>query len=334
MQTLSVPSSFSALRTRSTNDGISSELESTCLAELSTGEVVIRNRFAGVNYKDCLSIQGRAKIIASFPRIAGIEIVGEVVESSHASFSPGQAVMVHGFQTGIAFDGGFSEYMRAPASHVMHLPDRLSMWEAAMMGVVGFTAAMALEHFEELGVTPDAGIVGISGATGAVGILSTALFAHAGYRVAAITRKIEDAKALQRLGAYEVIDASGIQHQTRPLEKGRFAAVIDNVGGPMLSWLLRSLQDGGVAAAVGNAAGNNFEANVLPFILRGVQMFGIVANASWPTRQRLWNKLANEWKPDFSAIEPHIHTIQLQDLMAYSKRHLEGKTSGRTLISY
>lgn len=334
MHTVSVPSSFSALRTRSTKDGIISEFESTGLADLSEGEVVIRNRFAGVNYKDCLSIHGRAKIIASFPRVAGIEIVGEVVESSHTSFSPGQAVMIHGFQTGIAFDGGFSEYLRAPANHVMHLPDNLSMWEAAMMGVVGFTAAMALERFEELGLTPDAGIVGISGATGAVGILSTALFAHTGYQVAAITRKVEDSKTLQQLGAHEVIDASDIQSQTKPLEKGRFSAVIDNVGGSTLSWLLRSLQDGGLAAAVGNAAGNNFETNVLPFILRGVQMFGIVANASWPTRQRLWNKLANEWKPDFSALEQHIHTIQLQDLMDYSKRHLEGKTSGRTLISY
>lgn len=334
MPTFSVPSSFSALRTQSTDSGIVSELESTSLAGLSEGEIVIRNCFAGVNYKDCLSIHGRAKIIASFPRIAGIEIVGEVVQSSNDRFTPGQAVMVHGFQTGIASDGGFSEYARVPANHAMHLPTGLSMWEAAMIGVVGFTAAMALERFQELGVTPDSGIVGISGATGAVGILSIAIFAQAGYKVAALTRKQDSAQALRLLGASDVIDANEIQHQSRLLEKGRFSAVIDNVGGSTLSWLLRSLQDGGVAASVGNAAGNHLETNVLPFILRGIQMFGVVANASWPTRQRLWGKLANEWKPDFSALEPHMHTIKLQDLMAYSTRHLDGKTSGRTLISY
>lgn len=334
MHTPSVPLTFTALLTRTGPEGISSQLESLSLSELSSGEVVIRSIYAGVNYKDSLAIHGRAKIIASYPRVAGIEVVGEVVESSDQQFSPGDKVIVHGFQTGIAFDGGFSEYVRAPAAHVMHLPEGLNCKEAAMIGVAGFSAAMALERFEELGLSPESGAVGLSGATGAVGLFATALFSHVGYKVAAITRKVDGAQALLSLGAHEIIDAVEVQNQTRALEKPRFAAVIDNVGGPTLSWLLRSLQDNGLAAAIGNASGNTLETNILPFLMRNVQMFGIMANASWPTRRRIWTKLANEWKINFSEFEPHTQTIRLQDLMAHSQLQLEGKTSGRTLISY
>ncbi len=334
MSPSALPDKFLALRSDYIDKRVVSELLPLALDDLSAGEVVIKNRYAGVNYKDCLAIKGKAKVIASYPRIAGVELVGEVADSRSDAFSPGQPVMVHGFQTGIAFDGAFAEYVRAPAAHVMALPDGLSPLQAAMIGVPGFTAALVLDRFQQLGIEPGSGVVAVSGATGAVGVLSILILSRAGYRVAALTRRMGEEAALRALGASEVIDAKGLADESRLLEQARFAAAIDNVSGRTLSWLLRSLQDGGALASVGNASGNGFETNVLPFILRGVDMFGIVANAPWPVRERLWRRLATDWRPDFSLLQPHIHEIRIGDLLDYAERHLAGKTSGRTLVHF
>jgi acrylyl-CoA reductase (NADPH) len=335
MTPASAPSSFNALRSHSIDGRVQSRIESLRLDDLSAGEVVVRTRHAGINYKDCLAITGGAKIISEFPRIAGIEAVGEVSASSVAQFQPGDAVMVHGFQTGIAFDGGFSACLRVPQTHLQKLPAGLDPLEAAVIGVPGFTVAMALERFEELGVAPDSGAVAVSGAAGAVGLLAIAILSKAGYRVAAITRRPQEQGAtLRGLGAAEVIDAAVLAAPQRPLEKARFAAAIDNVGGPMLSWLLRSMQDGGCVASVGNAGGNAFDGSVLPFIMRRAQLFGVVANAPWPQRERLWQRLAGELKPDFERLQAHVHHIGLDQLMAHAGRQLQGATAGRTLLSF
>ncbi|RYY83900.1 MAG: quinone oxidoreductase, partial [Comamonadaceae bacterium] len=167
-----MPDDFEALRTHSEGGQVQSRLERPKLTNLSAGEVVVRTRFAGVNYKDCLSLHGKAKIITGFPRVAGIELVGEVVASSVDAFQPGQQVLVHGHQTGIAFDGGFAEYARVPAAHVHALPADLTPYEAAVLGVPAFTVAMALEKFGELGLTPASGSIALSGATGAVGLMA------------------------------------------------------------------------------------------------------------------------------------------------------------------
>ena len=328
-----IPDTFSALRSHSIDGKVQTRLEQLTLDDLSPGEVVVRNRYAGVNYKDCLSILGQARIITTFPRIAGIELVGEVVSSSAEACKPGQWVLAHGFQTGIAFDGGFSEYVRVPAGHLQALPQGLTPLEVATLGVPGFTAAMALERFEELGASR-AGPIAVSGAGGAVGIAAISILAKAGCQVAAITRRMEQADALRALGAHEVIDAAVLAQPQRALEKARFAAAIDNVGGPMLSWLLRSLQDGGCVASVGNAAGNDYQGSVLPFIMRRAQLFGIVANAPWPQRLRLWERLGSDLKPDFTKLQPHVQCIALDQLMAHAQRQLQGVTSGRVLVDF
>lgn len=331
---MNLPDDFQALRTYNEAGRIDSRLERMRTDELSPGEVLVRTRYAGVNYKDCLSLYGQAKIITEFPRIAGIELVGEVLQSIDPQFSAGQQVLVHGFQTGIAFDGGFAEYARVPAKHVHALPEGLSPHEAAILGVPAFTVAMVVERFLELGVAPQNGPVALSGATGAVGLMALAILPRAGFAVNAMTRRMEHADALKRIGASEIIDAAVLQQAQRPLEKARFAAAIDNVGGATLSWLLRSLQDGGCLACVGNAAGNTYEGSVLPFIMRRAQMFGVVANAPWPQRQRLWKRLGSDWKPDMDKLMPHVSLIRLDQLMAHAQRQLEGKAAGRVLVEF
>ena len=333
--TASIPSGFRAVRTHAADGRTESRLETLALDDLSAGEVVVRNRYAGVNFKDCLSLHGKAKIITGFPRVAGIELVGDVVQSDSPAFRPGQTVFVHGFQTGIAYDGGFSEYVRVPAAHLHALPTGLDAREVAILGVPAFTAAMALERFQMEGLVPDAGPVAITGAGGAVGLTAIAILARTGHQVTAITRRMEQAEGLKAAGATEVLDANELLAASpRALEKPRFAAAIDNVGGPMLAWLLRSMKDQGCVACVGNAASNDFPGSVLPFIMRSVKLVGIVANAPWEQRRRLWTRLGAEWKPDFARITPHVRYLGLDELLPFSVKQLAGQNSGRALLDF
>lgn len=330
-----IPARFRAVRTHVLEGRTQSRLEEIGLDELSAGEVVVRNRYAGVNFKDSLSLHGKARIITGFPRIAGIELVGEVVRSDAAGIEVGQTVLVHGLQTGIAFDGGFSEYVRVPAAHVHPLPAGLTALECAALGVPAFTAAMALERFQMEGLRPDSGPVAITGAGGAVALSALGILARTGHTSAAITRRMEQAEALRAAGASEVLDANEIlAAPPRALEKARFAAAIDNVGGPMLSWLLRSAQEQACVACVGNAASNSFDGSVLPFIMRAVKLVGIVANAPWEQRRRLWGRLGSDWKPDFDRFTPQLSFITLDELLGFSEQQLAGRSAGRTLLRF
>lgn len=329
-----LPDAFTALRSHTEGKSVRTSLERLRIDDLSPGELVVRTRYAGVNYKDSLAIAGQAKIIESFPRIAGIEFVGDVVSSGHARFPCGTAILVHGFRTGIAFDGGFSPYARVPEAHAMSLPEGLTPWETAVLGVPGFTVAMCLDRFLTLGVRPGDGPVAVSGASGAVGMLAIAILSGAGFRVTALTRKPGQDLELRALGASEVLDTKSLLASTRPLEVERFAAAIDNVGGPLLSWLLKSTQSHGCVASVGNAVGNDFPGNVLPFIMRSIQLFGVVANAPWPKRYELWSLLGSRWKPDFNRLRSQVRSIALEELQEHGRRQLAGTTRGRTLIAY
>lgn len=333
MTDLATPEKFLCLRTYQQGETVDSRLETSSVDALTNGEVVVRNRYAGVNYKDSLSILGRARIIEAYPRIAGIELVGDVVSSASPAFAPGQTVMAHGFRTGIAFDGGFAQFARVPAAHLMVLPEGLDALQAATIGVAGFTVGMVLDRFMAAGLKPEHGMVAVSGATGAVGMLALQILSRAGWQVAALTRKTTLEPVLRALGAHEVIDTQAITSQTRPLEKARFAAALDNVGGDMLGWLLRSLAQDGQLAVVGNAGGNAFAGNVLPFVMRNITMFGVLANASWPVRQRVWQRLATDWRPDFAALAPHLEQIRLPELLAHASAQVAGTTSGRTVIA-
>ncbi len=328
------PDEFRALRTHRTGDESRSALETVQVADLSAGELLVRTRWAGVNYKDSLAVTGRAAVLEGSPRIAGIELVGTVERSAVGDFSPGDEVLVHGFGTGVAYDGGFSEFVRVRHGHAMRIPPGLDPWQAAVLGVPGFSVALALDQFESLGLGPDAGPVAVSGATGAVGLLAIAILSRLGYRTVALTRRADLAESLRALGAAEVIPAGEAIDGRRGLEKARFAAAIDNVGGDTLSWLLRSLQPRGLLASVGNASGNGFSANVLPFILRQVHLFGVVANAPWPVRERLWARLGAQWKPDFGRLGPHLRQIRLEDLHEHCRRQVAGATAGRTLVAF
>ncbi len=327
-------STFRALRVHQQPSGSQACIEALTLADLTAGDVVIRTCWAGINYKDSLAVTGAAKVLSGSPRVPGIELVGVVEASTASHLAVGTQVIVHGWQTGIEFDGGLAERVRAPAAHVMPLPPGLSMREAAVLGVPAFTVAVALERFEAGGLTPDSGPVVVSGASGAVGMAALAILRRAGYAPVALSRRAEWRDPLMHLGAADVLVVDAAVQDKRPLERALYAAAIDNVGGPVLSWLLRSLKDHGQLASVGNASGIGFSANVLPFILRQVTMFGVVANAPWPVRHRLWARLSSDWKPDMQALEAQVHEIELDQVAAHCDAQVAGRSAGRTLVRF
>jgi len=323
---------FRALRIFNEENKIVSRWVDLTLSELDPGEVVIRAAYSSVNYKDALAASGAGKIIRRFPCIGGIDVAGVVVSSQDARFSPGDNVLVTGYEMGVAHDGGFAELVRVPADWVVRLPLGLSLHDAMALGTAGFTAGLSLYRLQQNDVKPDNGKVVVTGATGGVASLAISMLKRLRYQVVAITGKDSEHEYLQSLGADEILPRSAIDlSSTRPLERAQWAAALDSVGGATLAWLTRSMQQNGVIASFGNAGGVELNTTVLPFILRGVRLIGIDSAATaMPLRQEIWHKLANEWRPP--QLDKLAHTVAFEQLPEVFPKLLNGTSRGRTVI--
>jgi len=304
----------------------------TTLDALDSGGVVIRTVFSGINYKDALAVTGRAPIIRRMPCIAGIEAVGTVVQSDHADVAVGSNVIVHGFGLGVEHDGGFAQYVRVPHEWVMPLPVSLTPFEAATIGVAGYTAALAIHRMEHNGLAPGHGPVVVTGATGGVSSLGIAMLAAAGYEVTAISAKTDAEPYLRALGATTVLPRSAIEAPGKPLRRGQWAGALDSVGGDTLAWLTSTMRDGAPIAAFGNAGGASFSGSVLPFILRGVQLLGINANSAMPLRRIVWSRIANDLRPQ--GLAEIGHAIAFDEVLEVALRQMNGEMRGRSIIAF
>ena len=299
-----VPERFRAFRIREDDDGYRAGIEQVTLADLSEGEVVVRVAWSGINYKDALAGTGKGKILRRFPLNGGIDVAGVVVASDSDEFEPGDLVLANGSGLSETRDGGFSEYIRLPASIVVPLPAGLSLREAMGLGTAGFTAAMSLWRMEANGQRPEMGPVVVTGASGGVGAVAIDLLTAAGYEVHAITGKVEHFDWLERLGATQCISRHDLHWGQRPLEQATWAGCIDSVGGDMLAGLTRVIEPWGNIACCGMAGGHGLHTTVFPMILRGVSLLGISsANCPIGTRRMLWERLGSDWKP------PHLDEI-------------------------
>lgn len=292
-----VPQHFRAFRIHADVPFGSGRLEHMERAELDAGEVVVRVRFAGVNYKDALTAMGRARLARKFPLVGGTDLSGIVESSDDARFRPGDEILIHSFGLGSHHDGGFAAFGRFPADWIFALPRGLTLLEAATLGVAGHSVGVAIELMERNGLAPDGGKVLVNGATGGVGSIAIDVLSKLGYHVVALTGKIGEAEYLRSLGAAEVLDRNALQHGAKPLEEETWAGAVDSVGGEQLEWLARTMKRDGVIAAVGNAGGNEFRGNVLPFILRGIRLLGVNVNNPVETKLRIWRRLASDLKP-------------------------------------
>ncbi|KPJ79109.1 MAG: quinone oxidoreductase [Deltaproteobacteria bacterium SG8_13] len=301
--------------------------------ELPDGEVLIRVKYSSLNYKDALSATGNKGVTRQFPHTPGIDAAGEVAASATDRLRAGAPVVVTGYDLGMNTPGGFAEYIRVPADWVVRLPDGLSLRESMILGTAGFTAGLSVWKLQECGVTPDRGEVLVTGATGGVGSVAVAVLAKIGFRVVAVSGKTDRKSFLDQLGATEVIsreeatDTSG-----RPMLKGRWAGVVDTVGGDILASALKSLQYGGVATCCGLVASPSLSTTVFPFILRGVSLLGIDSvECPMDLRQAVWQKLAGQWKP--ADLEGLSSQVDLEALDPLIDQILAGKVTGRVVVT-
>jgi acrylyl-CoA reductase (NADPH) len=301
-------------------------------SQLDPGEVTVEVRFSSINYKDALAATGKGKIIRRFPCVGGIDLAGVVLASEDPRFAPGDSVIATSFDLGVAHHGGYARYARVPAKWVVKLPAGLSLFESMALGTAGFTAGLAIERMEANGLTKEAGPVLVTGATGGVGGLAVDMLSRLGYQVVALTGKASEQEYLRGLGASEVKLTSTIDHaKVKALEGSLYAGAVDNVGGPLLHWVLASMKQAGVVASIGNAMSHKLETTVFPFILRGVSLLGIDSGyIGFPTRQKVWDRLASDLKP--RKLAEVTRTITLADLPQAFDAFIEGKVKGRTVV--
>jgi len=323
---------FKSLRVFDENGKVTPRLVEARLDELSAGEVVLQTAYSSVNYKDALAATGAGKIIRSFPRIAGIDATGTVISSADGRFKAGDEVICTSYEFGVGHDGGYSQVCRVPADWVVPLPKGLTLFDAAALGVAGYTAGLAMDLLELNGMEPSQGKVLVNGATGGVATLAMDMLAGLGYHVVAVTGKDAEHAYLQKLGAKEVLSRHRLEMGARPLEKALWAAAFDSVGGDQLAWLTRTMQQGGLIASFGNAGGIEFKTTVLPFILRGVRLIGVDSGFTpMLLRRRIWGRLAADLKPRH--VNDIAHLVKLEELPGYFERMLKGQIRGRAVVS-
>jgi len=303
------------------------------ISSLPNGDVLVKVAWSSLNYKDALSAIGNRGVTRTYPHTPGIDASGTVAESTDPDFKPGDEVIVTSYDLGMNTSGGFGQYIRVPADWVVPLPNGLSLKESMVLGTAGFTAGQSVLKLVEGDVKPEDGPVLVTGATGGVGSIAVGILAHIGYSVAAATGKTADTAFLKSLGAAEIIDRKELDDASgRPLLKGRWAGVVDTVGGNYLATALKAASEWAVVASCGNVASHKFDTTVFPFILRGVTLCGI-SSQSCPmsTRRKIWELLAGPWKqPNLLDI---VTEVTLEELSPKISAILEGGLKGRTLVN-
>ncbi len=299
--------------------------------ELPMGDVTIGVEYSSLNYKDALAATGNKAIAPIFPHVPGIDAAGVVIEGTQA-FAEGTKVIVTGYDLGGKRWGGWSERIRVPEEWLVKLPSTLSTREAMILGTAGFTAAQCVRELVRNEVPTDGKPVVVTGATGGVGCLAIQLLSRLGYQVIAVTGKPHETAWLKSLGASEVVSRNTLDGDaSRPLLAARFAAAIDTVGGSMLETLLKCVDVNGCVAACGMVAGTELSMTVYPFILRGVRLAGITsALCPMPERQRIWQRLAVEWK--LQSLEAIVTEVELDQLNPKIDDILVGNIRGRVLV--
>ncbi|MGH8314952.1 MAG: oxidoreductase [Steroidobacterales bacterium] len=323
---------FKAFRIHEIERKIVARFDELSLDELTPGNVVVKVRYSGINFKDALAATGAGKILRKYPLVGGIDLAGEVVTSSDERFRKGEKVLVTGCELSETRDGGYAEFARIPGDCVVPIPTGLDEFHAMALGTAGFTAALAIHRMEQNGQAPAGGPVVVTGATGGVGSIAIDMLDARGYEALAVSGKGDADAYLTALGAKRILRRQEIDTGKRPLEAAQFAGGIDNVGGELLTWLTRTVGYGGNIASIGLAASAELKTTVMPFILRGVNLLGINSVAT-PRDLRLavWQRIGTDLKPR------HLHrivsrTIDLADLPGAFEAHIKSLVTGRTVV--
>lgn len=327
---MSLPATFPAYLISATPAGVSAAFTDLAREQLDPGDVTVRVQYASINYKDALAATGQGRIIRRFPCVGGIDASGIVETSDAPGLRPGDQVIAHSHGFGVSHHGGYARWSRAPAAWVNKLPAGMTTLEAITLGVAGYTAALGIDAMELNGLAPARGKVLVNGATGGVASVSIDLLAQRGYEVVAVTSKPAEAEYLKLLGASEIIAAADLPPATKPLEPAVWQGAVDSLGGAPLAALTRTMRKDGVIAAIGNAAGLDFSASVMPFILRGVRLLGINSDNEPDVRERIWRRLGTDLRPRHLAEIARV--VPFEQLPQAIDAVIKGQARGRTII--
>ena len=328
----SLPNQFKCFRIDEEDDKIVSGLQSISMDDINSGEVILKTEYSSINYKDALAATGKGKILRTFPLIGGVDVAGEVVDSDDPRFSPGDKVIAACSGLSETNDGGYTEYARISSEAAIELPKQIDTRTAMAIGTAGFAAGLAIFKMKLNKQTPEMGPIVVTGATGGVGSIAIDMLSSSGFETTAITRKKTHDEYLKAIGTTNIVCLEEMEVGERPLEKAQFGGGIDNVGGDLLSWVLRSTVPEGNVASIGLAADFRLPTNVMPFILRGVNLLGVnsttLPNA---TKQEVWDDIASNMSPQ--KIDQIVtKEVTLEELPDQFQAFIDGSIVGRVLV--
>ncbi|OVZ58341.1 alcohol dehydrogenase [Pigmentiphaga sp. NML080357] len=313
-------------------DKVDAAVRELAAADFPEAEVRLRVEYSSLNYKDALAIVRGEPVVRQWPMVPGIDGAGIVESSTHAQVKPGDRVILNGWGVGERRWGCLAQSAGAMADWLVPLPEQLDSRSAMALGTAGYTAMLCVLKLERHGVKPGDGEVLVTGAAGGVGSVAISLLAGRGYTVVASTGRQAEAPYLKRLGASDIIDRKTLSERGKPLERERWAAVVDSVGSHTLANACASTRYGGVVAACGLAQGMDLPMTVAPFILRGVTLAGVDSVMAPPAvRKEAWQRLADETDRDLLALLSH--EVGLQGALELAPRLLAGEVRGRTIVN-
>ena len=329
-------SKFKALILNQEGENFSREIKSIDKSFLKHGDVLVKVEYSSLNYKDALILKNGARLVKEFPHIPGIDFSGVVEESDNNKFKKGDEVILTGWRVGEIYFGGYSQYAKVNGEFLVKKPKSISLKEAMILGTAGFTA---LQCSFTTKTTREVLLLGnkvnnviVSGASGGVGSMAVMILNNLGCDVTAVTGKDNNRDYLKSIGAKNVINTSELMKDSRPLDKGLWDGAVDTVGGKVLENILSQTKDGGIVSACGNAADIKLNTTVMPFIIRGVKLWGINSvTASIARRQFLWSeasKLIN-----FELLNKSVKELTLDELNNIFSKMLKGETTGRYIVN-
>ena len=325
---------FRAIVLSQSGEKFSREIKTLDKSFLKHGDVLVKVDYSCLNYKDALILNDGGKLVKEFPHIPGIDFSGTVVESENNNFKSGDKVILHGWRVGEIFYGGYSQYAKVNADFLIKKPNSLTTKQSMILGTAGFTAlqcSFAIKAREELLLGEKVKDVLVTGATGGVGSIAVMVLSKLGYNVSAVTGKKDKSGYLKELGANNIIDRKDLEGEPRVLGKGLWDGVVDTVGGVILSNVLSQTRHSGIVAACGNAANIKLNTTVMPFIIRGVKLWGIDSvTLSKKRREFVWSQVTK--LVDFKLLEKNTKIVNLEGLLKIFPDMLNGNTSGRTIV--
>ena len=325
---------FKALIVNQEGENFTREIKSIDRSFLKHGDVTVKVDYSDLNYKDGMILKNGGRLVKEFPHIPGIDFSGTVLESENQKFKTGDEIILTGWRVGEAFFGGYSQIAKVNADFLVKRPSNLTSKQAMMLGTAGFTSLMsafAIQAREEILLGEKVNDVLVTGATGGVGSVAVMALTKLGYNVTAVTGKDSKTDYLKSLGAKNVVNRADFDKDPRPIDKGLWDGVVDTVGGKILANAIAQTRSNGIIAVCGNANSNELNTNLLPFMLRGIKVWGMdSATCSIKRREFIWAEAAK--LVDFEVLEKSILTVSLEELLETYPKILKGEISGRVLV--